>query len=124
MEPNASTNLERIQNMRCLHDVGFRTWASIEPVIDWQHAREVVDLSLDCCDHYKIGLRSGVGKKYYGSDSGWNIVELTKRITAAGRTVYLKESARKLLQGCYKEGYYNEIMSRTVDMDGKNIELL
>lgn len=122
MEPNASTNLERIQNMRCLHDVGFRTWASIEPVIDWLHASMVVEMSLDCCDHYKIGLRSGVKKDYYDLvRSGMWMDELTKKITAAGRTVYLKESARKLLQGCYNENYYNEIMSRTVDMDGKNI---
>ncbi len=122
MEPNASTNHERIQNMRCLHDVGFRTWASIEPVIDWQHAYMVVKMTLDCCDHYKIGLRSGVKKDYYDLlQSGYAIEKLVNEIVIAGRTVYLKESARKMLRRCFKEDYCNRILSYTVDMDGKNI---
>lgn len=123
MEPNACSNLERINAMRILHKVGFRTWASIEPVIDWQHSNMVVEMSLDCCDHYKIGLRSGVKKDYYNliNSSMW-IDELTKKITFAGRTVYLKESTRKLLHTCYQEEYYNAILSRTVDMDGNKIE--
>lgn len=122
MEPKASTNLERIRVMGYLHVNGFKTWASIEPVIDWQHANMVVEMSLDCCDHYKIGLRSGVKKDYYDLvGSGIQLDELTKKITDAGKTVYLKESCRALLRRCYKEDYYNEILSRTVDMDGNKI---
>lgn len=122
MELKASSNLERIEAMRILHKKGFRTWASVEPVIDWQHAEAVISLSLDCCDHYKIGLRSGVKKDYYNVlRSGMAIDELTTVITGAGRTVYLKESARNLLARCYKEEHYNEILSRTVDMDGNRI---
>jgi hypothetical protein len=84
----------------------------------------VVEMSLDCCDHYKIGLRSGVGKDYYDLvQSGMQLDELTKKITHAGKTVYLKESSRKLLQQCYTEDYYNEILSRTVDMDGNQIAI-
>ena len=123
MEPNANSNLERILAMRELHGKHFRTWASIEPVIDWNHARMVIEMSLPCCDHYKIGLRSGVKKDYYDLlQSGMRLDELTKTITEAGRTVYLKESARRLLRRCYKEEYYNKILSRTVDMDGKYIK--
>ena len=122
MEPYASSNADRIEAMRRLHDSGLKTWASIEPVIDWQHANMVAEMSLDCCDHYKIGLRSGVKKDYYDLvGSGMQLDELTKKITDAGKTVYLKESARDLLRRCYKEDYYNEILSRTVDMDGNPI---
>jgi hypothetical protein len=126
MEPNASTNAKRISVMRLLkeHHPVVKTWASIEPVIDWQHAEMVVRMSLDCCDHYKIGLRSGVKKDYYDLvGSGIRLDELTKMITDAGKTVYLKESARALLCRCYKEDYYNEILSRTVDMDGNPITI-
>lgn len=124
MEPNASSNLERIKSMQILKKYHFPTWASIEPVIDWQHAEMVVRMSFDCCDHYKIGLRSGVKKDYYDLvGSGIQLDELTKKITDAGKTVYLKESARALLRRCYKEHYYNEILSRTVDMDGNKINL-
>ena len=124
MEPNASSNADRIKAMRFLHNNGFKTWASIEPVIDWVSANMVISLSLDCCGHYKIGLRSGVKKDYYDLvGSGMWLDGFTKTITDAGRTVYLKESARALLRRCYKEEYYNEILSHTVDMDGKRIEL-
>ena len=122
MEPKASSNIDRIKAMRQLHNAGLKTWASIEPVITWNYARMVIEASLDCCDHYKIGLRSGVKKDYYGLvSSGMSMDDMTCTITVAGRTVYLKESARKLLQRCYDEKYYNEILSRTVDMDGNKI---
>jgi hypothetical protein len=49
--------------------------------------------------------------------------DLTQKITGACRTVYLKESARKLMQRYYTEDYYNIFLSRTVDMDGNNITL-
>jgi len=119
MEPKASSNSARIEAMRKLHNLGIKTWASIEPVIAWSWAGIVIEMSLDCCDHYKIGLRFGVKKDYYDLvGSGIQLDDLTRMITYAGRTVYLKESARALLHRCYKEDYYNEILSRTVDMDG------
>jgi len=124
MEPNASSNFDRIKAMQCMSSMGFKTWASIEPVIDWTHANMVVEMSLDCCDHYKIGLRSGVKKDYYDLvRSGMWMDDLTQKITGACRTVYLKESARKLMQRYYTEDYYNVFLSRTVDMDGNNITL-
>ena len=120
MEPKASSNLDRIEAMRVIHNAGLNTWASIEPVIDWGHATVAVQKSLDCCDHYKIGLRSGVKKDYYDlTQSGIYLDYLTKKITDAGKTVYLKESARALLRRCCDEDFYNKILSRTVDMDGK-----
>jgi len=120
MEPNAWSNRDRIIAMRRLHNMGFPTFASIEPVIDWQHARMVVTLSLDCCDHYKIGLRSGVKKDYYDLVAGgMNIRELTQLIVKAGRTVYLKESTRALLRRCFKEEECERILALTVDMDGQ-----
>ena len=122
MEPNASTNAERIEAMRRLYKLGFRTWASIEPVIDWKSAWKAVDMSIDCCDHYKIGLRSGVKKDYYDlAQSGVELDDLTRMIYDEGRTIYLKESARALLRRCFREDHYNKILSRTVDMDGNKI---
>lgn len=124
MEPHASTNLDRINAMRWMNIKGFSTFASIEPVIDWRHARMMVECSLEYCDHYKIGLRSGVKKDYYNVlESGLYISDITKMITDAGKTVYLKESTRKLLQRNFEADYYNIIMARTVDLDGNKIEL-
>ncbi len=120
MEPKASPNLDRIEAMRLLHRHGFKTFASIEPVIDWTHSSMVVCLSLDCCDHYKIGLRSGVKKDYYDVlRSGMAIQKMVEKIVSAGRTVYLKESTRKLLRRCFIEEECERILSMTLDMDGQ-----
>jgi DNA repair photolyase len=62
LEPNASTNAERIKAMRKLHEAGFKTWASIEPVIDFENSKEMMHKTAAFCDLYKIGLQSG--KKY------------------------------------------------------------
>ncbi len=64
LEPNASTNLERIETMKKLHNAGFKTFASIEPIIDFDASYEMIQkLSLTfSCDLFKIGLLSG--KKY------------------------------------------------------------
>ncbi|MDR0872227.1 MAG: hypothetical protein LBN27_02005 [Prevotellaceae bacterium] len=62
LEPNASTNAERIEAMRKLHEAGFKTWASIEPVIDFESSLQMIEETKDFCSHYKIGLKSG--KKY------------------------------------------------------------
>jgi len=62
LEPNASTNAERIEAMRKLHDAGFKTWASIEPVIDLKSSAMMIEQTAGFCDLYKIGLMSG--KKY------------------------------------------------------------
>jgi DNA repair photolyase len=62
LEPHASPNAERIEAMCTLHDAGFKTWASIEPVIDFGSSWEMIMDMLDCCYLFKIGLESG--KKY------------------------------------------------------------
>lgn len=59
LEPGASTNAERIEAMRILHDAGFKTFASIEPIIDFVSAMRMILMSSDCCDLFKIGLKSG-----------------------------------------------------------------
>ena len=59
LEPGASTNAERIEAMRTLHKAGFKTFASIEPIISIHGSETMVLLTLDCCDLYKIGLMSG-----------------------------------------------------------------
>lgn len=62
LEPGASTNMERIQAMCTLHKMGYKTFASIEPVVDFVSAYSMIILSHGACDLYKIGLMSG--KKY------------------------------------------------------------
>jgi DNA repair photolyase len=66
LEPNASPNAERIEAMRKLHEAGFKTWASIEPVIDFESSKLMICESAGFCHLHKIGLESG--KKYDKSE--------------------------------------------------------
>jgi DNA repair photolyase len=63
LEPGAATNEDRIRAIKVLYDEGFKTWASIEPVIDLGSSYKMVDAIRDHVDLVKIGLQSGV--KYY-----------------------------------------------------------
>lgn len=99
MEPKASTNADRIQAMRKLYYMGFSTFASIEPVIDWESTEKVIHDSLSWCYHYKLGLRSGVKRDYYDiKQSGYAIHRIVKMVEEAGQTIYLKNSTKKLLE--------------------------
>ena len=64
-EPGASTNQERIEAMKILYERGFRTFASIEPIVDIEASKRMITETLGFCDLYKIGLMSGVKRDYY-----------------------------------------------------------
>ena len=91
LEPGASTNAERIEAMKRLHEAGFKTFASIEPIIDFQSAKDVIKASIDFCDLYKIGLLSG-GK--YDIVEAQTFVEWLNELEKP--KIYLKESLQKL----------------------------
>ena len=60
LEPNASSNQDRIAAMRKLHEEpGVRTWASIEPIIDLGLSFQMIQQTMNFCDNYKIGIVSG-----------------------------------------------------------------
>lgn len=65
MEPGAPSNAERIRAMKELHFCGFRTFASIEPVINPDKSLEIIGATTNHCDLYLVGLRSGVKSDYY-----------------------------------------------------------
>lgn len=95
LEPGASSNVERIHAMKRLHGMGYKTFASIEPVVDFPSAFSMINLTRGICDLYKIGLMSG--KRYTSTErsEAHFLLELLKE--APGR-YYLKESLIKLLE--------------------------
>lgn len=92
LEPGASPNIERIKAMHKLHNAGFKTFASIEPIIDFQSAKECIQATLGYCDLYKIGLMSG---KKYDQLQAQEFVEWLNELEEEPK-IYLKESLRKL----------------------------
>ena len=73
LEPNVSPNDKRINAMRLVSANGFKTWASIEPVIDFDASYRMIQQALDAgCQHFKIGLLTNntrvVRKDYFIGD--------------------------------------------------------
>lgn len=65
MERHCISNTEeRIRGMKWASENGIHTWASIEPVIDYDRAIAVISRSLPFCREYRIGLASKLGIKY------------------------------------------------------------
>lgn len=124
MEPKANTNHDRIIAMRCMHLMGYSTFASIEPVIDWRSSERVVREAMQWCDHFKLGLRSGVKREYYNIvESVASVQRIVSAVESFYKTIYLKESTRKLLQQYLQPGGYEALLSHTVDLDGNRIIL-
>jgi DNA repair photolyase len=94
LEPNASTNAERIEAMKKLHEAGFKTFASIEPIIDFERSLKMIDCTLAFCDLYKIGLESG--RKYNKEGIHSFIYSIESKINnLSNAKIYFKDSLLK-----------------------------
>ena len=91
LEPGASSNQERMDAMRKLHDLGYRTFASIEPVVDPVSSMKCIWLTADCCDLFKVGLMSGK-KDYVYKDIAGMLDEIKDFQTKHACRFYLKDS--------------------------------
>lgn len=92
LEPNASTNRERIEAMEKLYKAGFKTFASIEPIIDIRSSVEIILMSVNFCNLYKIGLLSGGS---YDRREILNFIGNISLLTAFGTKIYFKDSLLK-----------------------------
>jgi DNA repair photolyase len=106
LEPKASTNEQRIYSMSILKEQGFKTFASIEPIIDFPSSKRMIELALPYCDLFKVGLESG---KKYDVVEAQTFVEWLSEI--GDNKVYIKESLQKLT------GYDNEWSYNFVERD-------
>lgn len=96
LEPGCATNEDRIRAMKVLNDEGFKTWASIEPIIDFDSSYRMMEQTFGSCDLYKVGLRSG--SKYSAEDARWFAVKVLISCACNHTKVYLKDSLVKLTE--------------------------
>lgn len=54
-EPNAATIADRVEALRAAHELGIRTWVSIEPPVIPGQALDVIDMVAPVIDAYKVG---------------------------------------------------------------------
>lgn len=94
-EPNASLNVDRVKAMLELHKRGFKTFASIEPVISVPASYSMINAVSGWCDLIKVGLLSG-GKRSYKPGEIQFLYEMIKGDTR-GSKFYLKDSIIKYL---------------------------
>ena len=113
LEPNAPSNEDRLRDMEIIRDEGFKTWASIEPIIDFPSSLDMIYQALDAgCEHFKIGLLTNntrlVRKDFafgehhfdaYKVNDCLHFVEDVMRVTSGKATVYWKQSVRDLFDG-------------------------
>jgi len=111
LEPNAAPNEKRINTMRLVSANGFKTWASIEPVIDFPSSLDMIYQALNAgCQHFKIGLLTsntrvvrkdfqigGHQFKAYDVRDCLHFIEDVMRMTDGKATVYWKQSVRDLI---------------------------
>lgn len=99
LETNASSNIKRIQSLKIAKESGYKTFASIEPIIDFESSKRMIELVMPYCGLLKIGLESG--KNYNKLEAQEFIEWLIENID--GPKVYLKESIQKLTGYTNKE---------------------
>ena len=114
VEPNASTNEERIEAMKKLHNAGFKTFASIEPIIDFGSSFDMMIKAAGWCDLFKVGLESG--KKYDKkeiTDFVKECIKLTRVYEEYNKAVkiYFKDSLLKQA-GINREDLPNNCVNR------------
>lgn len=98
MEPFADNNQDRIYAMQDIHDMGIKTFASIEPIIQFNKSLAMIRETLGYCDLYKIGLMSKCGKGYYEVADCIQFIENVNKLIWNDENcakVYWKESIRK-----------------------------
>lgn len=92
LEPNTSPNINRIAQMKQFRKLGFPTFASVEPIISFSSAKEMIGEAKDFCDLFMIGL---------DDDKKYNLTEardFVQWLTYLNRPkLYLKESLQRLL---------------------------
>jgi DNA repair photolyase len=54
-EPGAALPQERMDALKQAHDLGIKTWASLEPVIDPAQSLQIIQKTKNFVDEYKVG---------------------------------------------------------------------
>ena len=80
------------------NEKGIKTFASIEPIIDFDSSLKMIEKTIDFCDLYRIGLRSGVKADYYSNDKLCFFIGQVEGLIEqkhSNAKVYWKESVRE-----------------------------
>jgi DNA repair photolyase len=103
-EPGAALPAERVDTLLFLHQLGIKTWASLEPVIDPAQSLELLEKTLGFVDHYKIG-KWNHDTRANAIDWQAFLMQAIKILEAAGKSYYIKNDLAAACPGVIvKEG--------------------
>lgn len=109
IEPYAPNNMERVETMKLLHQWGLKTFASIEPIVDFASSYRMIEATAGFCDQHLIGLmsnRKANGFEPYDSkecDAFLHKVSLLA--IGTGMKIYWKDSIRKTAASPFNDEY-------------------
>lgn len=93
-EPHAASPADRIETIKLAHEMGIKTWVSLEPVIDPKQTLELISETYTFVDFYKVGclnhseLAKKIDWKQFGHDA-------EKLLIALGNEYYIKKDLRE-----------------------------
>lgn len=97
IEPEADTPQNRIKSLKEAHKLGIETWVSLEPVILPSQSLNLIDLTYEFVDLYKVGKLNGYPKiesKINWREFGKKAIDKLKRYN---KEFYIKKDLRKYL---------------------------
>jgi len=95
-EPGASVPVERMEAIRLAHKRGIETWVSLEPVMDVEQTLDIIRMTSEFVDLYKIGKLN-----HYRSDIDWREfgIKAIYLCNERGKKYYIKNDLAASLKG-------------------------
>jgi len=95
-EPNAATPGNRIKALIEAHSQGIETWVSLEPVIDIRQTLELIEITQNCVDYYKIGKLNHLKSDINWRDFGIEAIRICEKYN---KPYYIKDDLAYHLNG-------------------------
>ncbi|MBA7476233.1 hypothetical protein ES707_11615 [subsurface metagenome] len=95
-EPGAALPAERIEAIRIAHERNIETWVSLEPVLDDEQSLEIIRMTSDFVDLFKIGKLNHFHSKINWREFGIKAIELCRKLR---KDYYVKNDLAEWLKG-------------------------
>jgi len=87
---------ERIKAIRIAHEAKIETWVSLEPVLDAEQSLEIIRMTSDFVDLFKIGKLNHFHSEINWREFGIKAIELCQEL---GKDYYVKNDLAEWLKG-------------------------
>jgi DNA repair photolyase len=109
-EPYAALPNNRLDTLKILHDNGIKTWVSFEPVIKPQQTMNLLDISLNFVDEYRIGKINHSPELEKQIDWPKFLIQALEILRMENKQIYVKKDLRELCKNV-------KLNDNEIDMD-------